>query len=337
MATYSIFGTALGPTGPVNGAICNAWKAQRFSTAPTQDGAAPSGSADAGPVTSGTTYGGVGAYTIACPTNESYYVAVQYNGHTYWSYVNDLNFSDEATTTVGAGSTGQQIGSLTSNQLSVASNTTLATSGQVTVTASGGQAILGYTGVSGSTFLTGVTLLQGTGTWTVTTGAAVTQIPTLTGVLLARTQYGPSSVDTAALVVSTTGLTAINYSTGGRVSCTFVAPASGAVTVNGQVFVQGGAAAGTSVVLGLVSTTTSPGTVVGVTYLGALTPTATAADNGSLVDFNELITGLTPGTSYTWYIAAMYSGTAPTARAQGSTSATAVPTGAPTMLTITSA
>jgi len=179
-ATYTIAGIALGPNGPVNGATCNAWKAQRFSSAPSQDSSAPSGSADAGPVTSGITYGGVGAYSLQCPTNESYYVAIQYGGHTYWQFINDVNFTDEVETTVASGSNGQQIGSLTSNQLSVASTTGFNASGRVNVTASGGQAILAYTGTSGGNLLTGITVVSGTGTWTVSTGAAVTQTQQLT-------------------------------------------------------------------------------------------------------------------------------------------------------------
>ena len=174
-STWTIAGIALGPTGPVNGATVYAWKAQRFSTPPAQDASAPTGSADAGPVTSGITYGGPGQYQIACPTNEAYYIAVQYGGHVYWTYVNDLNFTDEVATTVAVGSNGQQIGSLTSSQLDVASTTGLNATGRVNVTTSGGQAILAYTGLSGGNTLTGVSVVSGTGTWTVSTGAAVTQ------------------------------------------------------------------------------------------------------------------------------------------------------------------
>src|SRR5208283_4505697 len=103
-ATWTISGIALGPSGPVNGATVYAWKAQRFATAPAQNAAAPSGSADAGPVTSGTTYGSVGSYNIACPTNEAYYIAVTYNSITYWTYVNDLNFTDMVESTVAVAS-----------------------------------------------------------------------------------------------------------------------------------------------------------------------------------------------------------------------------------------
>lgn len=157
--------------------------------------------------------------------------------------------------------------------------------------------------------------------------------PGSTGSLLARSQYAPASVDTAALVAAATGLTALNFTTGGNVpSVTFTPPPSGDVVVRVRAFVKGGAAAATSVVFGVVSSTASPGSVVGVTGLVFLTPTATAGDNGVLCELAQLITGLSG--SQTWYFAAMYSGTQPSVLAQGSTSQTAVPTGAPALIEV---
>ena len=153
---------------------------------------------------------------------------------------------------------------------------------------------------------------------------------------LARTQYAPSSVDTSACVVSSTGLTSVYFTTGHDQAVTFTAPPSGNVLFTMQAFVQGGAAAGTSTVFGIVSTThaSSPGTVVGVLGLAELTPTATAADNGQICNMSQLVTGLTAAQSYTWYGAAMYSGTATSILAQGTTSQTTVPTGAPYVIEV---
>ena len=152
-----------------------------------------------------------------------------------------------------------------------------------------------------------------------------------TGGILARLQYAPASAQTYNLVAAGTGLTAIDTT---NLAITFKAPTSGNVMVRLTAFSQGGAAAGTSIVFGLTSTTSSPGTVVGVTELANLTPTATAADNGEIGVTTQIITGLTAGTSYTWYFAAMYSGTASKIVAHGSTSATTVPTGAPAVMEV---
>lgn len=87
-----------------------------------------------------------------------------------------------ASTTVAAGSNGQAIGALTSSQLVVASNTGFASSGglaQVDTTAGAGTAfgtLISYTGISGSTILTGVAVIAGNSAATVATGGAVLQI-----------------------------------------------------------------------------------------------------------------------------------------------------------------
>ena len=159
------------------------------------------------------------------------------------------------------------------------------------------------------------------------------------GTLLASVAYAPTTVDTCTVVVSSTGLTSVYFSTGHDQAVTFTAPASGKVLFSMSAFVKGGAAAATSTVFGIVSTTqaTSPGTVVGVLGLASLTPTATAADNGQTCYMQQIVTGLTVGTAYTWYGAAMYSGTGTTILAQGTTSQTTVPTGAPYVVTVEAA
>ena len=161
------------------------------------------------------------------------------------------------------------------------------------------------------------------------------------GTLLQRVSYAPTSVDTATAVVSTTGLTSVNFTTGADVGITFTVPLSGKVLFSMKAFIQGPAAAGTSVVFGVVTQThaTSPGALVSgsTTALAFLSPTATAADNGVVAEMTQLITGLTAGASLTWYGAQMYSGTASSIKAQGSTSATAVPTGSPYILEVIAA
>jgi hypothetical protein len=87
---------------------------------------------------------------------------------------NPLPYTAQFSTTVGAASGGQQIGSLTT--LSVASTAGFAASGQLTVATSGGVATLGYTaGGGGGTTFSGITVVSGTPTWTVATGGPVVQ------------------------------------------------------------------------------------------------------------------------------------------------------------------
>ena len=186
MSTYTIAGIALGPGGPVNGATVNAYKAQRFSSAPAYNAAAP-GTADAGPVTSGTSAaGGPGLYLLACPTNESYYVSTTWNGNTSWTLVNDLNFQDTVETTVAAGSNGLTLAQVvTATLLDVAATAAFPTGpGRLYVTTSGGQAVLSYVSWTGGATpsFNGIAVVSGTTSWTVTTGNAVVsaqQIATL--------------------------------------------------------------------------------------------------------------------------------------------------------------
>ena len=85
MATYSKSGSFVWAGGGKSGAIVDLWATSRFSNPPTENSAPPAGGADAGPVTTGTSFGSPGAYTITgIPTVQDYYVRVQYGGNTYW-------------------------------------------------------------------------------------------------------------------------------------------------------------------------------------------------------------------------------------------------------------
>ncbi|MGH3609142.1 MAG: hypothetical protein ACRDRD_13765 [Pseudonocardiaceae bacterium] len=67
-----------------NGATVNAWKASRFSGVPAENASPPVGTADAGPVTSGTVFGGEGAFQITVPTYEPYYLQITIGAATGW-------------------------------------------------------------------------------------------------------------------------------------------------------------------------------------------------------------------------------------------------------------
>jgi len=51
-----------------------AYKASRFTVTPALGTAPPPGLPDAGPVVAGSGFGGVGAFILACPTSEDYWV-----------------------------------------------------------------------------------------------------------------------------------------------------------------------------------------------------------------------------------------------------------------------
>jgi hypothetical protein len=70
--------------GSYNGASVYAWKASRFSVTPAENAAPPGGSADAGPVTSGSSFGAEGAFQITVPTFEQYYCQVVIGATTGW-------------------------------------------------------------------------------------------------------------------------------------------------------------------------------------------------------------------------------------------------------------
>lgn len=78
-----------------SGAVINAYIATRF-TAPTYpngvpgQNAAPPGSPDAGPVETGPLDGGPGAFQIAVPTNDNYYVSIYFAGQLYWKLYTNI-------------------------------------------------------------------------------------------------------------------------------------------------------------------------------------------------------------------------------------------------------
>lgn len=79
------FDVALG-TAPENGASVYAWKMSRFpgGVVPAENGAAPAGSPDAGPVVTDRSYGYEGAGNITVPTFEPYGLQVVVGGSTGW-------------------------------------------------------------------------------------------------------------------------------------------------------------------------------------------------------------------------------------------------------------
>lgn len=256
MATWTIAGIALGPNGPVNGATVYVWKAQRFPTPPAQNGAAPPGSADAGPVTSGTAYGSVGSYNIGCPTDESYYVAVTYAGVTYWTLVNDLNYTDEVQTTVAAASNGvnpsfttnaNMVSTLAASitSLTVVTATGCPQAGTITVVTSLGVATYTVTAAAGTT-LTVTFVSQTGGAGSVTNGAvALTQITTLA-------------------VASTTGFNAsgrINGTVTGQVVLAYASVTGGGSPSFNNVTVVSGSTTGTLATGGAITSTQQISTI----------------------------------------------------------------------------
>lgn len=88
-------GVVSGPTGYLNGAQVDAWAASRFTSIPAAGDPPPAGQPDAGPVLSGTTYGGPGQWRMEVPAIAAYYVRVTYpvgatNAKSYWAYDDSL-------------------------------------------------------------------------------------------------------------------------------------------------------------------------------------------------------------------------------------------------------
>lgn len=161
--------------------------------------------------------------------------------------------------------------------------------------------------------------------------AAATHPPTLPGSLLGYTSYAPSSVSTYTLVAIGTGLTALDTT---NLLVTFTAPPNGNVLVRLSAFAQGGATAADNVLFGVVSSTGSPGTLVGVGGLVFSSPVATAVDDEAAVSTEQIITGLTAGTAYTWYFAGAYVTAAGKVLAQGGSTVTTSATGCPATMSV---
>jgi len=163
----------------------------------------------------------------------------------------------ESSSTVAAGDNAKALSAL-AGTLDVASSTSFTAPGQVSVVASGGTAVLAYTG-TGSGTLTGVTIVSGTATWTLATGNAVT---------------GGSSI---AAGDNGTALSAL--------AGTLDVASSTSFTATGQVSVM--TASGTAV---LAYTGTGAGTLTGVTVVSG-TPTWTLATGNAVTQATVAGTG----------------------------------------------
>lgn len=86
MTTYTKSGSFGWAGGGKSGAIVDLWAASRCGNVlPVQGAAPPSGSPDAGPVTTGSDDGNPGGYVITgITTVQDYYVRIQYGGVAYW-------------------------------------------------------------------------------------------------------------------------------------------------------------------------------------------------------------------------------------------------------------
>ena len=151
------------------------------------------------------------------------------------------------------------------------------------------------------------------------------------GTLLDRASFAPSSVTTYTLVAAATGVTALDTT---NLKVNFVGPPSGKVLVKLTALVEGTTAATKFVYFAVVSSTGSPGTLVGVVALVYSTPTTTALNDESSVTTEQLIS-VTAGISYTWYFAASTTTTSTCkVLAQGGTANTSTPTGGPATISV---
>jgi hypothetical protein len=150
------------------------------------------------------------------------------------------------------------------------------------------------------------------------------------GQLLARAFNAPSTATTYSPVVVTTGLTALDTT---NLKVTFVGPPSGEVEVQLSGYVSS-TTADKELYFGVVSSTASPGTLVGVLARVYGTPSVVTDTPGCTVLMSQLIS-VTPGTSYTWYFAAATTTAAePTIIAQGGAAVTTAATGAPAFIKV---
>jgi hypothetical protein len=155
-----------------------------------------------------------------------------------------------------------------------------------------------HQGVTSITAGTGVTVTggDGSGHGALTVAASAAASP-----LLAISQYAPG---TAAVYSLTTTFAALDTT---NITVSFIAPASGNVLLRMSIAVdKGGASAGAT--LGVVTHGTS--TQVGV-QAGVLDGSATGSTTATYVSVPQKITGLTPGNTYQWDMAAVVNVTGP--------------------------
>ena len=88
--SYRIVVPVEGSGGFINGVSVDAWEVSRFADAnvPAKDSAPPSGSPDAGPVTTATN-GAPGQAVLDVPAGFTYNVRVQQGGHSYWTQTSE--------------------------------------------------------------------------------------------------------------------------------------------------------------------------------------------------------------------------------------------------------
>ena len=100
------------------------------------------------------------------------------------------------------------------------------------------------------------------------------------GGLLARAMWAPSGAGAYTLVNITTGVTALDST---NLSVTFTGPPSGFVRVHLGAMVEGHQVAGDGIVFAVVSSTGSPGTLVGVTGIVYKSPSNNGLDRRGVV------------------------------------------------------
>lgn len=92
-------GTFINDGQPRDGATAKLWQAAGFASPPIFDEAEPAGGYQVGSsITTGTTYGGNGAYRFTSVAEGDYYVSCYYNAHRVWQYYHVESIDDILTT-----------------------------------------------------------------------------------------------------------------------------------------------------------------------------------------------------------------------------------------------
>lgn len=86
--TFSVAGVG------INGVSISAYKGSRFSSPPALGAAPPGGGADA-TATTATSFGTNGAFAIALPTSEDYYILAVYSANNFWKGPVSQVYADE--------------------------------------------------------------------------------------------------------------------------------------------------------------------------------------------------------------------------------------------------